>query len=129
MAATEKDTVRVRRHAQLATLKESLPGLGIVETAQLSCATAASPSLTNTFSIETVGVSPTPPDRGMTGLWQTLLSLKAPRGPSMWTIAPSSTVSWSQQETIPLGTAGFKLVSLLTVIRYTPSSLGAEDTV
>ncbi|MGQ3281210.1 MAG: imidazolonepropionase, partial [Shinella sp.] len=31
MVATEKDTVRVWRNARLATLKESLPGLGIVE--------------------------------------------------------------------------------------------------
>jgi imidazolonepropionase len=31
MTATEKDTIRVWRNARLATLKESLPGLGIVE--------------------------------------------------------------------------------------------------
>ena len=31
MTATEKDTARVWRNARLATLKESLPGLGIVE--------------------------------------------------------------------------------------------------
>ena len=91
--------------------------------------TGRSLSLASTFSIETVGVSPTPPERSTTGPELALSSLKAPRGGSISTTAPGSISSWSQQELRPSGTSCDGAASRFTVIRYVPSSRGDEETV
>jgi len=86
-------------------------------------------SRASTSSIETVGVSPTPPESSTTGRLLAVSSLKAPRGRSISTTAPGSIWSCSQHELTPAGTSCDGAASRFTVIRYVPSSRGDEETV